>query len=97
MSNVPLRVRLHGIRSSPGPSGPRTTEPEFYATPGNKVAKLPKAVMPQTRGDGAKVEGQQMFSEKGWRLVSVGKTSPTLGDAAWAMCGAGRLGWIGPS
>jgi hypothetical protein len=39
-------VCLNGIRSSLGPSGPRTTEPEFYATPSNKVAKLPKAVMP---------------------------------------------------
>jgi len=24
------------------PSGPRTTAPEFYATPSNKVAMLPK-------------------------------------------------------
>src|SRR5437764_12330844 len=61
MSNVPLRVCLHGIRSSLGPSGPGTTGPEFYATPSNKGAKLPKAVMPQSRGDGVKAEGQQVF------------------------------------
>jgi hypothetical protein len=51
MSNVPLRVCLHGIRSSLGLSGPRTTEPEFYATPSNKVAKRPKAVVPQPARD----------------------------------------------
>jgi hypothetical protein len=40
-----------------GPSGPKTTEPEFYATPSNKVAKLTKAVTPQRRGDGVKAQG----------------------------------------
>ena len=99
MSTVPLRVCLNGIRSSLSPSGPGTTEPEFYATPSNKVAKLPKAVMPQSRGDGVKAEGHTVIQPTTGDLFSETRAR-RWGVVWWASWssnshrGSSRRGWM---